>query len=343
MPKVLIYSDPHRGLRRAANFTPDSNARREAETGKALLDLLTTAKQEGDFVICAGDFFDTESNSEATILEALPIAEQTDLILAGNHDVPNREGRASSLDLIREVFPKKIVSNETGTELGLGSTRFFFVPHKLTQEAFEGALDRAEQRAAAVPLYRVLVLHCNFDLPEAFLTGTELNLSRARAEQLLGTFHSIAIGHEHTAADHYDGRLKIVGSVFPTAFDNMGQKRVLVYDTETGKFEDYQTWCQMEYFWPGSASKLNGTTFTGREQYFDVLDDLEPGQAQKLVVALFKGGAFGVRLRRPETAQPTRTKVEARQFERLPETIEADLAKSHPELLELWKEMRAET
>jgi hypothetical protein len=77
-------------------------------------------------------------------------------------------------------------------------------------------------------------------------------------------------------------------------------------------------------------------------QYYDLLDDLPPGQAQKLVISLFKQGAFGVRLRRPDAVQEAEGSILVKaQFERLSDTIEEELEAAHPELLSIWKELRS--
>ena len=102
----------------------------------------------------------------------------------------------------------------------------------------------------------ILLLQCKFDAPaQRDLSETELNLSRENAEELLKVFKYILIGHEHNAAEHFDGRLKIVGSVYPTSFNDMKSKRYLTY--ENGEFTSHETWSKDNYLvltWPYAFS-----------------------------------------------------------------------------------------
>jgi hypothetical protein len=152
----------------------------------------------------------------------------------------------------------------------------------------------------------------------------------------LAFFHYILIGHVHAPVDHFGGRLKLIGSVFPTAFDNLESKRALLYDTEVGVFGEVCTWDASTHLFRGLASQVSTSA-----EYFDLEDDLPPGQAQKLAVQLFKQGALGVRLKRSGLLEDlTKPEVTATQFENLATTIENELAANRPELLPLWKELR---
>lgn len=340
MSKVLIYSDPHIGLSRKANSTPLSSALREAWCRNELHALLD--RHEVSF--CLGDFFDRESNPEETISAGIALAQKTSIILAGNHDIPNREGKLSSLELVREVLPNiPMIADKQendGFITDVGGTSFFFAPHALTQADYDQMIEGLRVEAAKAPKYRVLCLHCNYDLPEQFLNDSTLNLTKDQALELLRDFHYILIGHVHTPADYFEGRLKLVGSVFPTAFDNLEDKRALVYDTETGTFDQILTWPAVENLLSCPASMLAQTAAgTALAQYFDLQDDLPPGQTQKLAIDLFKAGAFGVRISSTKAVQEEQPSFSAAQFERLPASIERELLEARPHLYELWKEM----
>lgn len=337
---LLFYSDPHLGQVRKANMTAESNLAKEQLNGKRLSLLLS---QEGA-KFCLGDFFDKESNPEEIILGAMDIARQTDVILAGNHDIPNRAGKASSLKLLEEVFPGKVLIADPEAPEGFSSkvegTLLCFAPHAMTQEAYDAIIADLVEEADQHSGTRILCLHCNYNLPEAFVSENVLNLTEAAALSLLAHFHYILIGHVHTAEDHFEGRLKLIGSVFPTAFDNLDRKRALFYDTETFTFREFVTWDPEHHLFTGNASAVSAGPMNPDLEYFDLFNDLPPGEAQKLVVHLFKEGAFGVRLRQPEVEEQAQPEITSAHFEQLPNVIEAELHREKPKLYPIWKELR---
>jgi DNA repair exonuclease SbcCD nuclease subunit len=340
MAKVLLYTDPHLGLSRKAHYTEASSRAREIWVQNELVETLQRSKSAGHaYRFCLGDFYDKESVSEQTILDSLPIAGLTDSILCGNHDAVNRAGRATSFHLLAEIVGPKALTADFSENIGfgtvVGSSAFYFAPHTLNQASYETMIEDLRQEAAGFAGYRVLCLHCNWDMDPERISESTLNLTPEYACSLLADFHFILLGHVHTPQEIYDGRVKIIGSVFPTAFDNMESKRALVYDTETGLFEDLQTWSAEQHYYAGPASQIPG----GLRQYCDLEDDLEPGEAQKLVTDLFKAGAFGVRLRRPEAATGEKKEVSVEAFHRLPDTIKKELQDARPHLVPLWDEV----
>lgn len=343
MSEIMIYSDPHLGLMRKANMTGPSNALREDAVHEGLSELLGYPALDMT-VFCLGDFFDRESNPEEVILRALPIAKTTNVILAGNHDISNREGKETSLRLLNEMLPGKILLTTPETPDGytveVDDTLFCFAPHVMQQSDYDSMIASLKKEAEQYEGNRILCLHCNYDISPEILTDTTLNLTEAQAYELLHAFHYILIGHVHTPAEHFEGRLKLIGSVFPTAFDNLDDKRALVYDTETGDFRNIETWSAKRGLYSGTTSEL--PTQETSAKYFDLLNDSPPGEAQKLAVQLFKAGAFGVRLRNPEREQQDAPQFTAAQFEKLTDSIEAELKESKPHLLPLWQELAGE-
>ena len=339
MPKVLFYSDPHIGLTRRAHYTETSSRAREAFVVRELTRLLQDSIDAGHALnACAGDFYDKESVSEQTILDSLPIAEKTDFIMAGNHDLSNRDGKATSFSILAEIIGQKALiadyKDNVGFSVEVGSTMFCFAPHVLTQAAYESMIEDLRQEASKFPGYRVLCLHCNWDMDPERISESTLNLTPELTYRLLSDFHHILLGHVHTPEDLYEGRVKIIGSVFPTAFDNMENKRCLIYDTETGVFSEQTTWSANRCY-VGPASEVPHDM----KQYYDLLlDDMNPGEAQKLATDLFRAGAFGVRLRRPEE-EKERKEVSVAAFHRLPETISQEIQESRPHLVPLWEEV----
>jgi hypothetical protein len=172
----------------------------------------------------------------------------------------------------------------------------------------------------------ILFLHCNYDI--AFEQDyASLNLSAKRAEKLLEKFDHIFIGHVHTPSDHFDNRLHVVGSHFPTAFDNLTDKRHMVYDSTTNTVESFWHWKADEHVYAGPPDSAPD----GR-QFYDFTSLCDP----KLVVKLFKQGAFGIRL---PCAVPQRQAMKVEAFEHLPAAISRELREKDPDLFALWTEL----
>lgn len=340
--KTFIYSDPHLGLSRKANYTEASSKAREQWVTVELTKLLEASVDAGHGLrLCLGDFFEKESVSEQVLLDSLPIVAMTDVIMAGNHDLSNRVGKATSFAVLKEIAGDKVLIADQELNQGFsavsGSTVFCFAPHAITQAGYVAMIEDLVKEAAAFPGYRILCLHCNWDMDPERLSDSTLNLTPEFACELLATFHTILIGHVHTPQEIYGGRVKLIGSVFPTAFDNLDSKRALVYDTETGEFTDFVTWDAEASYYCGPASECPPDL----KQYYELFDDLPAGESQKIVVDLFKEGAFGVKLTKKVSAEELQA-VSVAQLLRLPETIATELQQHRPHLVPLWEEISRE-
>ncbi len=330
--KILFLSDLHLGLTRTANHTAESSQRRELESRKQLSAIIGkgmvgVARNHWPKIVCAGDFFDKFSNPETTIVEAIECANAFEYILSGNHDHSQRADTYSSLDLLAEVQGQDSSIVKEPSKYSIEG--LWFVPHCLNQDLFVEALEQVRGKASCTEGPRILVTHCNYALPFE-LTSSSLNLSRALAEQLLGTFDFILLGHEHTPREDFDGRLIVIGSHFPTAFDNLTDKRHLIYDTETKSMASVVHWRAAEHVYVGpGCDALPGL------QYYDLSDNSDP----KLPVQLFKAGALGVRVP-SSAAQQTFVHQDLPRLD-LAAQIRGELA-DRPELLALFDELVAD-
>ena len=194
------------------------------------------------------------------------------------------------------------------------------IPHCRTQTDFEMQLDQAGSGD-------ILCLHCNYDSPFAD-KEQELNLTRERAEQLLERFKFILLGHEHAAADHFDGRLKIIGSLFPTSFGDVGAKhRALVYD---GDFTEIVT--------PVAYYRGPASTCPDGQEFYELDDDLSHGEAARLAVRLLSAGALAVKIHALEAGPGEGTLIPVLRRD-LVGQIEARIEAELPALLPLWEEL----
>jgi DNA repair exonuclease SbcCD nuclease subunit len=338
MATVKIYSDPHLGLKRKQNFTARSAAARDNE---AIASLHNFVSEDSSRKLCLGDFFDTTHNDEQTLLKALPIAAQTSYVQTGNHDIPNRAGAASSLLLLSEVVdtvPAYDPAEPCIDAVTYGRTKFTFLPHVLSQELFEKQLDRAVE-AATEGTYHVLCLHCNYAFGREMGDAT-LNLSRERAAKLLEKYHYIFLGHEHTHRTDFDGRLVVIGSWRPTAFDNMDDKYVLLFDDEAGTYEKQRVWSAQEQYAELDASDVVLTA--NPRQYYLLHANKELAAAVKTATDLFERGAFGVKIVTKQVTDFEIETVEYGDLQTLPRRISDDLKENRPHLLPYWENLKDE-
>jgi len=241
---LIIYTDPHLGVSRAANTTPASRERLKESINDTVVGVLDRKQHGGDYLCCLGDLFDQYSNPESVIRQGMAIVSQTHLTLAGNHDVVADADKVGSMQLIAEQFPGKVVQAPFGVPTHylayVSNISVAAVPHTTTQEIFEEALDQmyiAVTTEVPADKTKILLLHCNFDSPHE-LTETSLNLTPERAEWLLNQFDYIFLGHEHQPRDLYDGRLIILGNVHPTGFSDVSDKRIAIVDDDGVRFEE---------------------------------------------------------------------------------------------------------
>jgi len=255
--KIGIFTDPHLGKVLSANTTLDSRKRLQNDLYYHVKGIL---QQEGAGTwLCLGDLLDKYQNTEATLLQALDVAQSVDMVMAGNHDVVNDVTRVGTLQVLEQVLSsegdsgiRRVPFNESGffvTEMG--QCAFYIVPHHSRDDLFEEALCAATKMAEDRELvdesegrtrrHMHLLLHCNYDM-EFACNDVTLNLSRQRAGKLLEVFDRILIGHDHNPKEDFDGRLIVLGNTHPTGFGDISDKRIALVDADTGEIEFVTVW-----------------------------------------------------------------------------------------------------
>lgn len=251
---IWFFSDPHLGVVRNSHTTVASRQRLRQ---KVFDTVARRVQGDGTPAICLGDLFDTSDNDEATILQGYNIVNRCKVVLAGNHDLPNREGKLSSVQLLAEIFPDRIVINDVGSygcraylEGSKGAEVLIMaVPHCSSQALFEASLDEATndarvdaslaEKAGRALSPRFLCLHCNYG-SNFIQNDASLNLTRERAEQLLEVFDYVLLGHEHMPRRLHGGRLIILGNTHPTSFSDLSDK--FVWEFNGSGFIPHETW-----------------------------------------------------------------------------------------------------
>lgn len=262
MTVIRFFTDPHAGKELKANTTPASRTMlanqiylhglQAASMPYPDLTVIGAKTTDVHFTVCAGDLFDVDSNPEHVLLQGAEIARKCNLVLGGNHDVKNIAGRESSLSALAKLTDDErfIMPPEPGRTSyhfslvqnapdHLGDVALYMIPHHARQQEFELALEEAREHALKFDpvvekkgIRRLLVVHCNYNL--TFEAGeNDLNLTDAKARQLLGTFDYIVMGHDHRARTECEGRLIILGNTHPTSFSDQGEKFVWFYNSET--------------------------------------------------------------------------------------------------------------
>lgn len=241
---IYFWSDPHLGLTRTSHTTATSRVALRAALHKQAA-AVSAAGPAHRIAVCLGDLFDTTSNDEAVIREAHEILRTVDFILAGNHDLPNREGKVSSLELLSDVTAsgKGKVINAPFIASVQQYGELVFVPHKVTQEMFIASLQQALDEFAEG---KVLCLHCNYDNAFAASSESTLNLPREMAKQLLDKFQYILIGHEHIPRSDFGGKLQIAGNTHPTSFSDISDK--FVWELRDGVLTPTRIWSMADHY-----------------------------------------------------------------------------------------------
>lgn len=242
MTILRFFTDPHIGKELKANTTPASRTLLSQQLTLHALQAATMPHPAGKRVeatICGGDLFDTDTNPEHILLAGAKVAQKCTVVLGGNHDVVNIKGRESSLSALAELTEDERFILPPGpgkvkTDIRVfGDVMLFTVPHHARQQEFEQALEQARRQADDSEAERKLLLvHCNYNL--TFEAGeNDLNLTDAKARQLLQVFDYIVMGHDHRPRWECDDRLLILGNTHPTSFSDLGEKYVWFYDSES--------------------------------------------------------------------------------------------------------------
>ena len=293
---IIFYSDPHLGFNRIANTTVDSRKRWAQTAFDNLYQKLKTLKTTHPeaITICAGDMFDKESNDEATLLQAMKLMEVTDVVLAGNHDLPNREGKESTLRVLQKIYSdERIVLPAQTSDWGWDKRdRLTLLPHHGNQALF----DKAIAGLIAESNEGVLVIHCNYDSERATHSDSSLNITKEQAAQLIESgFNFIVNGHEHAPRTEMKGRVRILGNTYPTGFGDISDKCIWLYDESNCQWTAEPLFSKADGYVEAEMGQP-----TDNPLFIDLVGKVEPEQGPAVaeyITHLFDQGCFAVRNR----------------------------------------------
>lgn len=350
---ILIFTDPHDGLRRTANTTPASSIKLREAVHEQLARVI---EMPADHRICGGDWFDTYSNDEEVIAKTLPLLAKVDLINSGNHDLINIKGKMGSLGLAKEILSDlegakcDIPMNDVGKSdffvntyfTGSVEHTFYTIPHCSTQELFESALDKAEKEATASKASKggkyYLLLHCNYNSNFAQARQTDLNLTKFRTSELIESFDYIILGHEHIPRDDFQGRLIVLGNTHPTSFADISDKRIMTITDSGVKFTDiwYKSHNYLEVDWKNIEESYD-------QQFIRIVGAAKPEDIRDIskaakVLERNCPNLFALKID-VEFEGITHTDFsKTEQTQTMSQRIEAVLEESDKDLLSIWKE-----
>lgn len=252
--KIVMFTDPHLGLRRASHTTIRSQRLlrdRLYEQCEEVIRYKDELVSEGETVwaLCAGDLFDQFSNDEETIEQGAYVAKNCDVILAGNHDESNRTDVMGSLRLLSSITNSDIAISGDVSKPFAGAVddksvksevSVIYVPHCLTQELFEASIVEAVlMHGRRVEHYHrvLLMLHCNIGNGYGKLEDASSSLYLTpELQEKVKCFDHVIVGHEHEIKQV--GNIKVLGNIYPVSFGEISDRFYYVYDTETNEFED---------------------------------------------------------------------------------------------------------
>ena len=246
---MRIFTDPHIGCNRKSHTTLAS--RKRLATALTVNAYRAAAEDKPETVVCAGDLFDTFSNSEGVIIEAAHVAACCDVVLAGNHDLHNTRESIGSLQVVDELLEDTDIIQcpdfgKPFVQFGqLEGMRLILIPHHATQELFDEAVAKASTPAFNGLKSRAIFLHCNYENKMTEGSDTSLNLTRIQAQSLLEVADYVFLGHEHEPRSLLGDRLIILGNTFPTSFgdisdkfyydlDEKGLRQTCIWEKKTG-------------------------------------------------------------------------------------------------------------
>ncbi|MFK7914490.1 MAG: exonuclease SbcCD subunit D [Pseudomonadales bacterium] len=244
--RFIHTSDWQLGMTRAL-LHPEADAR----FGQARIDAIKTIGQlalehRAQFIVVAGDVFESNQLSQQTLMRALDALEQVSVpifLLPGNHDPldgtaifdsPAFAQCGDHIVVIRDQRPQPVP--------GLDNVEVVGAPwfSKAPSEDLCGAMAAATEPAEAGTL-RIALAHGQVDAmsPDANQAAL-IDLQRAERALAEGRFHYLALGDRHSVTEvGGSGRIWFSGAPVATAFDEQQPNQALLVS-----LDEHQ--CQVE-------------------------------------------------------------------------------------------------
>ncbi len=235
--RFLHTSDWQLGMRRYF-LDGEAQARFTGERFDAVVRIGELARAERcDFVVAAGDLFESNQVDRRTVLRALDAVRSAGVplyLLPGNHDSYDAASVYRSAEL-RDGLPEgvRVLTDYRPVEVAPG-VEVAGAPWPTRQPRGDLVAEAAAELAPMPGGVRVLVAHGRVDAG-ARDPGEPALIRLEAAERAIeeGRFHYLALGDRHSATRVAD-RIWYSGTPEPTAFDEERPGRVLLVDLEPG-------------------------------------------------------------------------------------------------------------
>ena len=193
--RIAHLADTHIGMENYGRLNPETGLNQRLHDFLKSLDQAIDAAiaEEVDLVVFAGDIYKTRDPTPthqrefARRIQRLVGAGITDVIVAGNHDIPMSAGRATSVDIFRALeVPSVTVARTIGTHVIQTQ-----VGPRPGRSPFRG---RSAASVLAQPEFKN---HTIAELNQAMIELTQARSSQLEAEALDPTLPAIVVGHAH--------------------------------------------------------------------------------------------------------------------------------------------------
>lgn len=214
----VVINDLHLAVQRVGGTTPAS-AQALRDYGMAQYSKLLNRAEDGDTVIVNGDLTDVYDTPLASALEIYTVTAHwldanpnNRLVWAlGNHDMARDSRKLGTVAFVGRLLQARCDRFTLVEKPTLLDSKIYIIPHVVNQALFDLELSRIPPDAEYV------LLHCNVDNPFAAEAEHSLNLSVEQARTLVGSGHTLVLGHEHQGRTLLGGKVIVVGNQFPTS------------------------------------------------------------------------------------------------------------------------------
>ena len=290
--RFIHTSDWQLGMTRAF-LSEEAGARFSQDRIAAISKLGDLAKEhEAQFIIVAGDVFESNQLSRQTLLRALDALESLPVpvfLLPGNHDpldaasiFSTKEFLAASehIIVIRDMAPIPVP--------GAAGVEVVGAPWRTKHPSSDLCKDLASSLEPAQGVLRIAVAHgqVNTLLPDA--SRPEI-IDLAGVEQAIhdGKFHYLGLGDRHSVTDvGSTGRVRYSGAPVATAFDEVDPNKALLVEIEVDGDCTVETLDIGEWSFIAEQFDMNGTEDLDK---FDKWLNEIPNKASTAVKVGFQG------------------------------------------------------
>ena len=236
--KFIHSSDWQLGMTRAF-LSPEASSRFSQARIDAIATLGNLAKKHGaQFIIVAGDVFESNQLSRQTLVRAIDALESLPVpifLLPGNHD-PLDAASIFSTDEFKEVGEHIIVlrSMEPVAVPGVPEVEVVGAPWRTKHPNSDLCQDLADSLESANNIIRVAVAHGQVDTLSPDPSRPEV-INLANAEQAIQDrkFHYLGLGDRHSVTKVGNtGRVHYSGAPVATAFDEADPNKALLVELD---------------------------------------------------------------------------------------------------------------